>query len=182
MAGKNLRIAFCGASGTGKTTTSKAVAEKLGFEFNPVGSRSVSANMGFASPYDVDAFGKRAEFQNQLLEEKKNWELQRNSFITDRTHFDNLAYSIMHDCVKTVSPEFIEKIVNYSRLYTHIIFFPSSVFIDVGNDPQRVGSNDYHKIYEWILKMLLDTHNFKYYLMSVSDIEERVKKVLQWVK
>lgn len=51
---RTLRIAFCGASGTGKTTLAKAIQQKYGLELNPVGSRSVSKAMGFDSPYDVD--------------------------------------------------------------------------------------------------------------------------------
>lgn len=48
------RIAFVGASGTGKSTIAVPLAERLGLPFNTVGSRSTAASMGFASPYDVD--------------------------------------------------------------------------------------------------------------------------------
>ena len=49
-----MRIAFCGASGTGKTTLAKWLAEELKYEMNPVGSRSTARRMGFNNPYDVD--------------------------------------------------------------------------------------------------------------------------------
>jgi hypothetical protein len=49
-----MRIAFVGASGTGKTTVAKVLAERLGLPFNPVGSRSTAKAMGFEGPYDVD--------------------------------------------------------------------------------------------------------------------------------
>ena len=59
-----MRIAFCGASGTGKSTLAKWIVENAaelkldGIELNPVGSRSVAKAMGFSSPYDVDkAYG-----------------------------------------------------------------------------------------------------------------------------
>lgn len=49
-----MRLAFCGASGTGKTTLARMWSRLTGDELNPVGSRSVAAEMGFRSPYDVD--------------------------------------------------------------------------------------------------------------------------------
>jgi len=56
MSRQPLRIAFAGASGTGKTTLAKYVYEVMApdMKFNPIGSRSVSKMMGFNSPYDVD--------------------------------------------------------------------------------------------------------------------------------
>lgn len=49
-----MKIAFCGASGTGKTTLAEFLAGKLELPLNPVGSRSVAKSLGFESPYDVD--------------------------------------------------------------------------------------------------------------------------------
>ncbi len=49
-----MRIAFAGASGTGKTTLAKWLAARQGLELCPVGSRSIAAEFGFATPYDVD--------------------------------------------------------------------------------------------------------------------------------
>ena len=68
------RVAICGASGTGKSVLAAYIAERYGLMVNPVGSRSVSQAMGFASPYDVDKAGKRAEFQRKLLAAKTGWE------------------------------------------------------------------------------------------------------------
>src|SRR5271170_3399791 len=88
-----LRVAICGASGTGKTTLATFISETYGIPMNPVGSRSVSKAMGFDSPYDVDKAGKRAEFQRRLVTEKCEWEAAHDTFVTDRTTFDNLAYT-----------------------------------------------------------------------------------------
>jgi hypothetical protein len=49
-----VKIAFCGASGTGKTTLAEWVSETYNLPMNPVGSRSVARLMGFDNPYDVD--------------------------------------------------------------------------------------------------------------------------------
>ena len=48
------RLAFCGASGTGKSTLATRLAQELGLDLNPVGSRSTARAMGFDNPYDVD--------------------------------------------------------------------------------------------------------------------------------
>lgn len=55
-----MKIAFAGASGTGKTTLARWVSDTYGLPLNPVGSRSVAKEMGFVGPdgegrpYDVD--------------------------------------------------------------------------------------------------------------------------------
>ena len=49
-----MKVAFCGASGTGKTTLARYVSELLSIPVTPVGSRSVALELGFTSPYDVD--------------------------------------------------------------------------------------------------------------------------------
>lgn len=49
-----MRIAFCGASGTGKTTLARVIGQELGLSMNPHGSRSTAKKMGFSNPYDVD--------------------------------------------------------------------------------------------------------------------------------
>lgn len=54
------RIAFTGASGTGKSTLATWVADKLALPLNPVGARSVAKQLGFVNeagdpdPYQVD--------------------------------------------------------------------------------------------------------------------------------
>jgi hypothetical protein len=62
-----MKIAFCGASGTGKTTLARYISEKYDLPMNPVGSRSTASLMGFKSPYDVDK-ANRAVYRSELLE------------------------------------------------------------------------------------------------------------------
>src|SRR5271165_1540913 len=94
---EQIRIGLAGASGTGKSFLANWLSDTYNLPFNPVGSRSVALAMGFASPYDVDKAGKRAEFQLRLVTEKLAWEAAHDSFVSDRTTMDNLAYSMLHD-------------------------------------------------------------------------------------
>lgn len=170
-----LRIAFCGASGTGKTTLSTFVAAMMGLPFNPVGSRSVAKAMGFDSPYDVDKAGKRAEFQRRLVLEKRAWENDRASFVTDRTTLDNLAYTMLHD-VKSIDEELLDSIVAGLDRYTHIIYCPVDVFCAPGEDTARVKDMTYHKLYDIVLKALVDKYHrppTRLHTVAADTIESR---------
>lgn len=153
------RVAFCGASGTGKSVLAHFVAGFADLTVNPVGSRSVAADMGFASPYEADKAGRRAEFQARLIAEKREWEIQHLSsgFVTDRTTVDNLAYMALHD-VANVTDEMLASVSAGMRLYTHVIYCPVSSFCQVGNDPVRVKEMAYHRVYDALLNGLLSKY------------------------
>jgi hypothetical protein len=153
----SLRIAFCGASGTGKTTLATWLVETLGIPFNPVGSRSVSKAMGFDSPYDVDKAGRRAEFQRRLVTEKRTWENEHTSFVTDRTTLDNLAYTVFHD-IATIDAALLDQVVGGMYRYTHVIYCPVGVFCNPAGDPNRVHDMTYHKLYDTMIEALVQRH------------------------
>lgn len=154
------RIAFCGASGTGKTTMCNWLVETLGIPFNPVGSRSVAKAMGFESPYDVDKAGKRAEFQRRLVTEKRAWEDQQNEFVTDRTTLDNLAYTVFHD-IGTIDSGLYDQVVGGLARYTHIVYCPVHVFCNPAGDPSRVADMTYHKLYDTFIEALVQRHHVR---------------------
>lgn len=164
-----VRLAFCGASGTGKTTLARWVEKQFGIPFNPVGSRSVAKTMGFDNPYDVDLpteeypNGRRAEFQRKLVADKRAWEDAHESFVVDRTTLDNLAYTMLHD-VYTVDQELMKSVIEGFARYTHVVFCPLDVFCHIGDDPHRVGGGKYkgdqtyHELYDLVLRALIDQH------------------------
>jgi predicted ATPase len=151
---RDLRIAFCGAAGTGKTTLVKWLAEELNLPINPVGSRSVSKSMGFDNPYDVDAAGKRAEFQRELFRQKVEWENNHPTFITDRTVVDNLTYTALHDVNAIDMDMFVGTKSALSR-YTHVFFLPLNTFQDLAGDPQRHSGEAYHHLFDAFAGALL---------------------------
>lgn len=144
-----VRIGFVGCSGTGKTTMARWVSETYGIPINPIGSRSVAKEMGFQSPYDVDAAGKRGRFQELLQLSKLEWEKNRTSFVSDRTYVDELAYTLLHDS-KAVTEKYLANVIEGMALYTHVILFPRSVFQNLGDDPQRLHDSIYHEMFEMI--------------------------------
>lgn len=150
---KVCRVAFTGASGTGKSTLAEWLGTTYALPLNPVGSRSVARSMGFASPYDVDTAGRRTEFQTLLLREKMAWE-SRAAFVTDRTTFDNLTYSLLHDA-QGIDESMFESACSGMRRYEYVVFCPVSVFINVANDPERLDNAVYHQLYDAALWGLL---------------------------
>lgn len=163
-----MRIAFCGPSGSGKTTLAKAVAEefKLTMEEWPLPSgdgfesttRYTARQLtGEPLPYKVDETGQRAEFQRVLLRNKLEWEFahSKGGFVTDRTHADNLAYSILHDIADTGScPKFWRDAAGGMSNYDLVIFMPQR---DFGGDVDaaRKASPVYQKAYCATLSGLL---------------------------
>jgi len=150
-----IRVALCGASGTGKTTVVRRVAEMLHLPINPVGSRSVAKEMGFNSPYDVDRAGQRSEFQRLLTRQKAAWEVDNDTFITDRTSFDNLVYHMLHD-IQNVTPDDIQLASFAFERYTHVFFCPMRAFLKLGDDPHRLSSLPYHEAFERLLLSFVD--------------------------
>ena len=149
-----IRLALAGASGTGKTTIARWVSGVYNIPSNPIGSRSVAKSMGFQNPYDVDKAGKRAEFQRKLVTEKCGWEVAHEDFVVDRTTLDNLVYTMLHD-VYSVDRSLLDSIIKGLERYTHIIVCPVDVFINVGDDPNRVKSEIYHELYDASIQALL---------------------------
>lgn len=177
-----MRIGFTGASGTGKSTLAEWVAEKYELEFNPVGSRPVAKAMGFDNPYDVDKAGKRAEFQRRLLDDKVSWELEHESFVTDRTTFDNLLYTALHD-IKAASMDQVDKAIAALQRYDLIIYCPLEIFCNIDGDPNRVAEMAYHRIYDAALCgffMKFDAPPFT--TMLYQDLDMRKQELEKQIK
>lgn len=170
----DFRIAICGASGTGKTKIITEVNKHFGLEFNPVGSRSVAARMGYDNPYDVDKDGRREEFQYLLMSDKIDWERSNNNFISDRTTFDVLTYTVLHD-INAVNEQFVKMAIKGWDRYTHVFFFSIEEFHNVGDDPVRIKSKTYHEIYEATMIGLIDRYTKNSKIIPVRINGDQVK-------
>lgn len=172
---KTQRLAFCGASGTGKTTLATWVSSTYGLPINPVGSRSVARAMGFDSAYETDAAGRRGEFQLRLAREKTEWEASQAEFVTDRTTFDNLAYSMLHDC-RNVDSDFLNITCGGMARYQFVVYCPTAVFFNVADDPERAKSSTYQHLYDatlWGLLQKLRPAGTRLIVMPFAQLEHR---------
>lgn len=180
-----MRIAFCGASGTGKSTLANYIAKLFRLETNPIGSRSVAAQMGFSSPYDVDTAGLRGLFQEKLLTSKIEWERGQRHFVTDRATFDNMVYSEMHGGTALSDDYILRAYVHAAIRYDRIYFCSVNVFQNVENDPSRKDDRAYHAEYERRLlehlkrlETLRDPSRAEVIPILSDSVEDRQKQVV----
>ncbi len=159
------RIAFAGASGTGKTSLARPLAEALGLPLQPSFSRLVAAEMGFASPYDVDALGQRDEFQRRVLDRLLAWQVGHHAtgYVADRTVWDALVYTLLHASEET-SLEASHTIVRAMEglgtrsFYTRVILCPIDSLFELGADPARAPGVTYHRLFERELLSILNVY------------------------
>jgi hypothetical protein len=176
-----MRVAFCGASGTGKSTLAQFIVDDFEIPLNPIGSRSVAKAMGFDSPYDVDKAGKRTEFQRELIYQKVYWEQTHNDFVTDRTTLDNIVYTIFHE-VSAITEEILDVALDGLLMYDVIFLCPMSSFFNLANDPVRKSERTYHRLYETtLLGFLKRYHRGVFYVVDRHDLEDRKRYVLSQI-
>lgn len=178
-----MKIAFMGAAGTGKSTLAKFVSASMDIPFVDVGSRSVANDMGFARPYDVDAAGKRDEFQIRLLAKKMEQENGMSSLVTDRTTVDHLAYWHVHSYVNlkmlSIVPgdmgDYRSAAIAHMNRYDVVFWCPFEVFNDMADDPVREKDSYYHLMTEAIMVGLCVAGKVSTRIIRVvkSDLEER---------
>ncbi len=177
-----MRIGIAGASGTGKTTLAKAIAAQYGWPINPVGSRSVAKSMGFDNPYDVDAAGRRKEFQESLFAQKSAWEEEQEAFVTDRTYLDNLTYCALHMPAE-LEDGAIDRYKSQMKRYDLVLFLPRVVNQKL-SDGVRLQNETYHEFYELILRKLLkSTHGLRLRTLAEPLADRRAVAIedINWI-
>jgi len=143
--------------------------------------------IGAAALASMCAFGAlpsaptvRPLFQRRLQDAKIAWEVEHESFVTDRSSFDDLAYAMMH-CPDVVDSTFVARAFEASKAYDLLIYCPLSSFHDTAGDPARVADPMYHWHYDILLQGLLREAGIetstRIVEMALSDLDER-KKVL----
>ncbi len=167
-----MRIAISGASGTGKTTLARAIAERYQIPLNPIGARDVAKEMGFDNPYDVDQAGRRVEFQARLFERKLEWEQAHESFVTDRSYFDNLTYCALH-MLPQVDEAMLKRFSEAMNRYDMVFVLPRAAFQRL-DDGIRQTNPVYHLMYESILFGLFHQRHLPWFLLSSPSTEGRL--------
>lgn len=175
-----MRIAFTGASSTGKSSVAKSFVESdanrsLGYSVIGVNSRSLLSSLGLASVSDMPSSVYRV-FQTMYLSQKLLVEGSADRYLTERSFADCLAYWRVH-CSETATPsenELIESIckANTSRYDKHFLF-PTGA-ISLVDDGFRNTREDYHREFERVLIDILEDCNVETVRMPRASVMERV--------
>jgi hypothetical protein len=123
-------IGFCGAGGTGKTTTAKLLAPKIGHTFLPSAARSVFAKM---SPrfgeQDQDRLTPAQRWGLQQSIQIAHMEQMANHFgekmLCDRTQIDQYVYALQYcsETLNVVDIKWLHDLVERALQFYRIIFY-----------------------------------------------------------
>lgn len=120
------RIAVSGAHGVGKTTLATSLAEELGLPLIREVAREVAQDFGFKTTREIAASnpGKKTLYQisvfyTQIKAEKG----RKRGFVSDRSVFDNLAYSLFYG-LNAVAEYLIDEAISHSENYDFIVYCP----------------------------------------------------------
>jgi hypothetical protein len=174
-------IGFCGAGGTGKTTTAKLLASQLHYGFLPSASRDVFKRMGYQQETDQDK-----------LNPNERWLLQRNiqvahmtsmsdyfgkPVVTDRTQLDQHAYALLY-CSSTLSTsdltwlhDLVERALQF---YKKIFYFPLTDF-PTNDDRMRTTRQGERLAFDCILYGLIRLFDVPITVVPVLGLEDRVE-------
>lgn len=181
-----LRIGFCGAGGTGKTTTVELM-QKLGLQV-PV-LKSASRTVYEREDLTEEIVGKMSleeawALQFRIFQEKVEMD-KAPQFIADRTLLDHYAYCLLY-CNKIMTNEEWEDFEgmvkdHMSRSYSHIFYFPFGLF-----DPPDDGVRNFRKAWQVtidaILRGYLSKWNLFYATVPKLEPEARAMNLLQIVR
>lgn len=145
-----MRIGFTGAGGTGKTTTAKIVAERLGIPFLPSVSRGVFAQFGLTESSQNDMTpAQLLELQSAIFEAFREQESQYEQYVADRTLLDHLVYCL-YRCNRAITHEKLSD-MRFS-VHDHMARLDVVVYTPLGCvRPEQDGFREFNEAYNYLI-------------------------------
>jgi len=176
----NYKLAIVGSHSCGKTSLVKALSKRIEI---PI-INEIAATFNPASRFDIST-------QYNIMQAQVNAELQKKSFLSDRSVIDNLAYSTL---IYKLDPLHYKSVYDEcSKLsYNHLLSKPYNLLIFVDELlPLRPSAHrnfmdkkDQIFIYEFIKEEISSTDD-KYFGMPIikvrGDIVQRIKTVMRYL-
>jgi energy-coupling factor transporter ATP-binding protein EcfA2 len=170
-----LKIGFCGAHGTGKTTLAKHLSQILKLPLITGLMRSFWTNNGV---YDFEKLPPRIRYEFQLLSLQKqiDEESKHQSFVTDRTAIDQIAYFV--ESAQYSDQElnsYIQKCKSSIDNYTHLFFVP--IEFDFEPEELRAKASSRTNVQNNIQKYSQQFASGKVFEVT-GNVDQRISKIL----
>jgi predicted ATPase len=188
-------IGFCGAGGTGKTTTAVNLAARRGIPMLASASRRVFQRFGVEREDDQDYMTGEQRWALQHSIQEAHWRQQFQvaikyngnvPIVCDRTQWDQFAYAMLQ-CADTMTEERYNWLrglaIASTSFYTHIFYFPLVTFgQDSLADGMRTQNWGMRNKFDMLLRSLLKEFNVKAVEVPVGSIDERVRFIASRVE
>lgn len=175
-------IAFCGAGGTGKTSTLNAFVEAHP-DYGVIRSQSRASFVkhGVLTEDDQDSLGALKKWELQKSIQLAHWEYMQpfigTKSIAERTQFDQLAYALQY-CYNVIGPKefkWLDELVTKARpCYERIFYFPLVEYPSV-NDGMRTSHFGKRLQFDLLLQGILQDFKVRTITMPMGTVEERVE-------
>lgn len=162
-----MKIAFCGTQGTGKTTLSKLISEKTGYNYIPE----------LARIFDVMNNKPCIELQRDMLYTQILIELWNKNFISDRSSLDYLVYAKANSL--DINDNFKNEALDNMSSYDHIFYIP--IMFDLIDDGYRAVDKEYQIKVDKLFIHYLEFYNIKHHIIKSKSIKGRIKEVLRMI-
>jgi len=168
-----MKIAVIGSHGTGKSTLSKALSEKLGYGRIPDIVRDEAVQKGFLINEDTP-------IETQIWLVARQIELERNTqlpWIADKVLFDYAVYGdiiLKDEEVKSVVNRLVERNANYDLIF----YLPIEFSLEA--DGVRSADPEFQKKIDEYYRVYLQKQRIGFFELTGS-VEERLNRALSYI-
>lgn len=174
-----MKIAICGAHGTGKTTLAKDLSSLLKIPLLAGTLKQYWHNIGV---YDFEKLPSdiRTVCQNYILQNFINTEDSNNEFVADRSVLDYLAYTEL-DTDMPENQMGVYRLLVQSRIKNYDLLIYCPIEFEVESEHLRADLGKREKI-DNLIKGYLQKWRPANYLQVNGSPDQRVETVLQYAK
>ena len=181
-----MKIAFVGATSTGKTTLAEKFVSTSGWAFPSVQTVDALRAMGLESHSQVKGLGAEGarRFQYELMEQRHRlFAEQARDMVTDRSAIDAWVYYCLDGMAGDTaagSKEFQERAAHLMDQFDMVMYLPFGA-IPHQEDPRRINNPYYHGVTDAIYRQFLSDHvdEGKLHICAYDNVS--IKGRVRWV-